>query len=299
MHPQLEKLDLIRNVGRNECTALATLLRNTTQQLQTLNLYGNNIDDEGVEALTDALSEGGRKLVKLNLARNQLITIKGWRTLSTLLEIPDSNLEMLYPGGNNIVNEGALAFANSLRVNCKLKTLDLSECRGFTTAEGWLSFSKLLCDTTSINRTYLSNHTLEGLCVSFRDLSADLVISLVMNASSEDKRQIAIRKILLHHSHLNVQPFFEWEFKVLPLMITWLEKAASCTSDLGEKIKRTKLSITYDFVREFPMLFIEPVTRKDIEEFSALEKQLQGDQSKQAELEDVQKCKARAMRRLL
>ena len=39
MHPQLEKLDLIRNVGRNECTALATLLRNTTQQLQTLNLW--------------------------------------------------------------------------------------------------------------------------------------------------------------------------------------------------------------------------------------------------------------------
>ena len=57
-----------------------------------------------------------------------------------------------------------------------------------------------------------------------------------------------------------MQPFFEWEFKVFPLMIDWLEKANACTYDFfGEKIKRTKLSITYDFVREFPMLYIETV----------------------------------------
>ena len=55
----------------------------------------------------------------------------------------------------------------------------------------------------------------------------------------------------------------------------------------------------YDFVREFPMLYIEPVTRKEIEECTALEKQLQGDQSQQAKLEDVQQRKERAMRRLL
>ena len=85
---------------------------------------------------------------------------------------------------------------------------------------------------------------------------------------------------------------------MLPLMIAWLEKANACTSNFEEKIGRIKLSITYDFVREFPMLYIEPVTRKEIEEFSALEEQLQGDQSKQAELEEVQQNKERSMRRL-
>ena len=81
----------------------------------------------------------------------------------------------------------------------------------------------------------------------------------------------------------------------MPLLIVWLEKAGARASNFG----RMKLSITYDFVREFPMLYIEPVTRKDIEECSALEMKLQGDKYQQAELEEVQQRKARAMRRLL
>ena len=57
MHPQVEELDFSgMNLGRNECTALSTLLRNTTKQLQTLKLQRNNIDDEGIEALTNAIS---------------------------------------------------------------------------------------------------------------------------------------------------------------------------------------------------------------------------------------------------
>ena len=48
MHSQLENIEIIRmNIGSNECTALSTLLRNTTKQLQTLWLGNNNIDDEG------------------------------------------------------------------------------------------------------------------------------------------------------------------------------------------------------------------------------------------------------------
>ena len=45
MHSQLENIRM--NIGSNECTALSTLLRNTTKQLQTLWLGNNNIDDEG------------------------------------------------------------------------------------------------------------------------------------------------------------------------------------------------------------------------------------------------------------
>ena len=91
--------------------------------------------------------------------------------------------------------------------------------------------------------------------------------------------------------------FFEWEFKFLPLLVEWLEKSASCTN-IKEKIDRMKLSVAYDFIREFPMLYIEPFTRREIEEYTTLEKKLQGDQPQQAKLEKVQKCKTRAMRRL-
>ena len=280
-------------IGRNECSALATLLSNTTQQLKKLKLWGNNVDDEGVESLTGAIS--GSKLHRFDLSNNRSITMRGWERLSTLLEVPDSPLERLHISHNNIGDEGALVFANSLRGNCKLKVLSLHG-NGVTT-EGWAHFSKLLCDTSSVNNTYLSNHTLEGLGAT-RLIPADVVSLLDLNRDNGDKGQIAMTKILQHHSHFNMQPFFEWELKVLPLMISWLEKARTRTSNLGEKIKRTKLSIAYDFVREFPMLYIEPVTRKEIEDCSAMEKQLQGDQSQQAKLEEVHQRKERAMRRL-
>ena len=70
MHPQLEQLYLLRmNIGRNECIALATLLHNTTKQLQSLSLRENNIDDEGVDALINAMS--GIKLRCITLSGNQ------------------------------------------------------------------------------------------------------------------------------------------------------------------------------------------------------------------------------------
>ena len=96
MHPQLEHLELsCMNIGRSECTALATLLRNTTKRLQTLNLLGNNIDDEGIEALTGAISGSKLQVVDLSYNRIRSITIRGWKTLSTLFGISDSNLERL------------------------------------------------------------------------------------------------------------------------------------------------------------------------------------------------------------
>ena len=69
-HPQLEYLELsCMDIGRNECATLATLLSNTTKQLQTLDLDGNNIDDEGIEALTHAIS--GSNLQELDIQYNR------------------------------------------------------------------------------------------------------------------------------------------------------------------------------------------------------------------------------------
>jgi len=267
-HPQLEVLDLSRmGIERNSCLALSTLLANTTKKLQTLNLEMNNIDDEGIEALVHAIS--GSQLQELNLDRN------------------------------NLGDDGALMFASALRGNCKLKVLTLHDNR--ITAEGWAHFSRLLCDPSSINNTYLSNHTLRDMGTFHQPLPTDLLSSLDLNASRGDRRQIATIKILQHHSHFNMQPFFEWELKVLPLVIDWLGKARTRTSDFREKINRMKLSVIYDFVREFPMLYIEPVTRKEIEECSAMEEQLLGDDPirNASQLEEVQQRKTRAMRRLL
>jgi len=46
------------------------------------------------------------------------------------------------------------------------------------------------------------------------------------------------------------------------------------------------------------MLYIEPVTRQKIAELNAMEEQLQGNPLWGEKLEEIIKCKARAMRRL-
>ena len=73
-----------------------------------------------------------------------------------------------------------------------------------------------------------------------------------------------------------------------------LEKAVSLyTNESERKIQRMRLDCIYDFIIEFPMLYIEPVTRKEIAKYADLEEKMQGD-----ELEENQQRKARALRRL-
>ena len=83
MHPQLEQLHLLNmNIGRNESTALATLLRSTTKHLQTLIYVGTKLDNEGVHALVNAIDG-----IKLRWIR---------------MGMPDCNLEKLFLRFNNI-----------------------------------------------------------------------------------------------------------------------------------------------------------------------------------------------------
>ena len=249
MHPKLEMIDLSSMViRRNECTALANILRTTAKQLRTLNLCRNNIDDEGVEVLVHALASCNQ-LQELNLSWNRSITAIGWKKVSTLLDRPDSNLKELDLIDNNIGVEGALIFANALRGNFTLRHLNLID-NGIS-ADGWATFSKVLCDTSTINKTYLSNHTLVTIA-GIPNCPDNIQSYLRLSSVRDDKRKIAMAKILQHHTHFDVQPFFEWEFKVFPLVIAWLEKARTHTYNFGKKIRRTKLSVTYDFVREFP-----------------------------------------------
>ena len=140
----------------------------------------------------------------------------------------------------------------------------------------------------------MSNHTLRYLGDPVGGSRSSSIINafLVFNRI-EDKHWVAMQKILNAHSHFDMQPFFEWEFKVMPIMIEWFTKASSYTAEYDEKINKMKLSVMYDFIREFPMLCIDPVTRKEIAECTALEEELQGD-----ELEMIRQRKARAVRRL-
>jgi len=316
MHPQLQQLETAwMEIGLDECTALATLLRNTTTQLKKLDVRGNDLSDEEVELLVSAL-DNHKMLRELDLGYNEQFTLKGWKAVASLLERPNSNLQQLDIYHSRVGDKEALIFANVLANDSTVEALDLTD--NIMTPEGWSPFSKLLCDTSSVNNTYMSNHTLRDMSISqvldHDGIPGHIQHLLNMNRKHIDmlnntnKGKVAMDKIVYAHSHLDMEPFFEWELKVLPLMIEWFTKAAACIGSLevisfrSKKVGKMHLSAVYDFIREFPMLYVEPMTRKEIAECTALEEELlQRDQrgsDQQVKLEEIRCCKARSMRRL-
>ena len=107
---------------------------------------------------------------------------------------------------------------------------------------------KLLCDTSSVNSTYLSNHTLENIT----NLPRTAISLLVVNRRSDDKKYIAMRKILMYHSHFDMRPFFEWELKCLPVAVNWFDNVPSFPRPRCE-IEMSKLQAIYEFVRDMPV----------------------------------------------
>ena len=85
-------------------------------------------------------------------------------------------------------------------------------------------------------------------------MPSDINSSLDLNSSSEDKRQVATRKILQHHQHFDMQPFFEWDLKVLPLAVAWFDRARSIDAD-EERVDKHKLGAIYQFIRAMPEVF--------------------------------------------
>ena len=126
------------------------------------------------------------------------------------------------------------------------------------------AFSEAICDTTTINDTYYSNHTLQTFA-SFRIWTVPPYLEL--NRSSTDRRTVAIRKIIRHHNHINMEPFFQYELKVLPIAMNWFDRArrTSCSANHGriifrganaKDIGRKELSAIYQFAVAMPMMFV-------------------------------------------
>ena len=277
MYPHLQQLYFEGNHLRNNgCVALATLLRCSATELEYLNISRNEIGDEGIEALVPALANCSH-LERLFLSNNPSITTRGWQSLATILEAPNSNLKELFIArNNNVDDEVAAAFANALANNRTLHTLGMTN--NPITAVGWEAFSKLLCDTSGVNATFLSNHTLRY--VGHEQQENAIIEPLLELNRRDDKKEVATIKILHNHEDFDMQPFFEWEFKFLPLALGWLERASSTPlpRDFEPNIEPSKLSTIYQFVRGMPLLYVEIRLRKELEDIKATESQMEEEQ---------------------
>eukprot|EP00984_Skeletonema_dohrnii_P004382 scaffold1562_cov93-Skeletonema_dohrnii-CCMP3373.AAC.10 len=251
--PQLENLYLGRNnIGRDGFEALGnTLCVWQASNLKCLDLSDNNIDDLGLEALVEGMLNCSN-LERVFLYDNP-ITAAGFRSISPLLQSESCSLTELSLYRINFGDEGAIALADGLRGNKSMRHLYFNPNESGITDVGWSAFSMLLCDTSSINNTYLSNHTIERIgdgiyCANPPDIEQ----YLAWNRDERSDAATAICKILESHSDFDIKPFLQWKLKFLPVIINWFGRAQD--AGLEQSLGGRKLSSVYSFVRGMPML---------------------------------------------
>jgi len=248
------------------------------KNLRELAFMHSNISDVQLLPIVEAI-RGHTLLERLNLLHNN-IGNTGCEALATL-----RNLTFLNIADNDITNEGMIAFANSISENNNLLELDLDDdysANPFDFRVVADDFCTSLCNTSSINDIYLSNHTLDTIH-SYQNTGYKLVSLLVLNKST-NKRHVAIKKILLYYPHnIDMEPLFdlsveevdsERDLKALPHVISWFETAKDAISSVqfpvrkklsANDLERRKLSAIYQFVTAMPMLFVPATQNKGVD----------------------------------
>ncbi len=222
------------------------------------------ISDDGLRALSIGLSRN-TTLRKLNLSGNTVITASGLRSLEKYFRSPSCAMESLILNEINIGDEGAHALAHVLGRNKSVKRLYFGE-RGIT-LKGWTAFLELLCDTSSPNSIYLSNHTLQDLGFGFHhhhpwpDVQNSILDLLETNETSDTPNLAAKAKILHSFSDFDMVPLFQWNLKPLPLVKSWFDKVTSSNDEFAASIRNRKLSAVYKFVRGLPVLIVDDFQR--------------------------------------
>ena len=228
--------------------SLSTALQNPRCMLQELHLYNNNFNDDDVAYL--AISLGFNGILKhLDLAYNMGVSSSGWRAFLAFLQNPNSALEELDLGGNLINDDVLASFANSLTHNNKLKELFIDDRN--ITSTGWDALSNVLCNKSSIEETFNSNHTLQTVFdpeyTDESDLPSDLRTLLQLNRGN-NKMEAARRKILQVHfsGSFNMQPFIDMDLTVLPHAVAWMARDEHGSSLLYQFVRNTTLFVDVD-----------------------------------------------------
>ena len=250
----LERLDLASNeIGSDE--GLRALVAAELGSLRSLNLANNAINDESFEVLVEGIENFS--LEKLDLSNN-MITPSGLAVLPPIFHHESCSLKEINLAPTDIKDSGAIAFAEALVGNESLTKLLF----GYTnlTASGWSAFSTLLCDTSSVNNVYLSNHTLNEIGSRHYNPRDDRIPSSFqryLGLNRQNEHNVPICKILMSHSDLDMTPFLQWKLKLLPFVVAWFKRARRCRVYSGESItsfKRRELSAMYQFIRGLPLL---------------------------------------------
>ena len=175
--------------------------------MEYLELHQCIIDDNSLRLLVLGIGGIG-SLTQLRLVRNVISSVVH-QALAALLEDTNCNLRelVLVIQTSWATDECVKSLARSLRYNKKLKVLKFVQGRTISEV-GVKALSDVLCDTSSVNATYLSNHALHFVTVThpYR-LETPILPELLAMNHVEDWKTSAVKKILHTHPHFNVEPF--------------------------------------------------------------------------------------------
>eukprot|EP00984_Skeletonema_dohrnii_P025672 scaffold14845_cov115-Skeletonema_dohrnii-CCMP3373.AAC.4 len=252
---QLDRISIYEEGGKILGDALSI---NTSLVTLSLKCWGNDVSigDDGLKALALGLSRNSH-LKNLDLSGNRAITSVGLRSLKQYFQSPSCALETLSLSYIDFGDEGAYALTDALGQNKSVKSMRFDE-RGIT-SKGWDAFLKLLCDSSSPNNIYLSNHTLSLLSVCrYTQASSEVQKSILgwlkMNEDCQTPNLAAKAKILHFFPNLDMVPLFQWNLKFLPLVKSWFENTTSPNVEFAANIRNRELSAVYKFVRGLPLL---------------------------------------------
>lgn len=296
-HPRLRSIDLYSNdIGAAGCNQLASIIQNSVTRLEHLKLCFNPIGYEGIQALAAALRTSTH-LKSLHLVdsfigsvgiecladalkecrsfRELLIgdpitTDREIRALTRFVDIsfaPNAAIQTICLDAANsspdIHDKLARAFVNALVNNETLEKLIITGKKPLKCSKSsWKAISNLLCDKASVNATYYSNHTLEYIAPCTEELQFLFELNQSKNVSW---RTVAMTKILHSHADIQMEPFFQWNFKMLPYAMDWLEKATTLQARypwvIEEDLSTRKLSTIYQFIRGMPNEYIKACSK--------------------------------------
>jgi len=235
------------------------------RSLEILDLARNRISDNGCEALAALIEDPNCNLLYIGLREN-MINVVGATSIANSLANNDrlNNLDL---SDNRIGNVGAIVIANSLAKNNKLQRLSIYNNR-ITHPNPYLEeiFSRSLCNTSTINDTYSSNHKMEKvLLYTYSQKPSQQLQSLLELNKGTNKSHVAIKKILLYHPNIEMEPLYgwgsedEWSLKALPYIVAWFDRAREAVAnDDGESynIDTKALSAIYHFAKDMPLMFV-------------------------------------------
>jgi len=124
------------------------------------------------------------------------------------------------------------------------------------TSQGYATFIPIVCDSSSIQSTMNSNHTLEQVSYFHNPRVPKTLYHILHMNTTTDKRAVAKLKVLRYHfnGNFNMKAVAGLDAKALPYLLSWFGRLMSSSKSANREDDRTCRSAFYRIIRHNPEL---------------------------------------------